>query len=148
LVFIARGDFFLSFSAIYRIENMKKLFLYIFLSLILSNTGFARTTGCTDGDCDNGFGTWTYTDKTTYVGEWYNGLKHGQGSVTWPNGYIYKGNFQNSKWHGQGTLTFPDGAAYVGEWSDGFMNGEGTFTLADGTVKKGTWKNGALVEPN
>ena len=92
---------------------------------ILCNTGFARTTGCTDGDCDNGVGTWTYTDKTTYVGEWNNGLKHGQG-----------------------TLTFPDGATYVGEWHDGFMNGQGTFTLADGTVKKGVWKNGELVEPN
>jgi len=49
---------------------MKKLFLYIFLGLILCNTGFARTTGCTDGDCEDGVGTWTYTDKTTYVGEW------------------------------------------------------------------------------
>ena len=104
---------------------MKKLFLYIFLSLILCNTGFARTTGCTDGDCEDGIGTWTYTDKTTYVGEWSVGKKHGQG-----------------------TLTFPDGATYVGEWRDGFMNGQGTFTLADGAVKKGIWKDGELVEPN
>jgi len=49
--------------------DMRKLFLYIFLGLILCNTGFARTTGCTEGDCNNGYGTWTYTDKTTYVGE-------------------------------------------------------------------------------
>jgi hypothetical protein len=142
------GGFFFSFSVIFRIADMKKLFLYIFLGLILCNTGFARTTGCTDGDCENGVGTWTYTDKTTYVGKWDNGLKHGQGTVTWPNGYIYVGEFQESKWHGQGTLTFPDGAAYVGEWRDGFMNGQGSLTLADGKVKKGIWKDGALVEPN
>ena len=131
-----------------RIENMRKLFLYIFLGLILCNTGFARTTGCVEGDCEDGVGTWTYTDKTTYVGEWNVGKKHGQGTVTWPNGYIYKGEFHNDIWHGQGTLTFPDGATYAGEWRDGFMNGQGTFTLADGTVKKGIWKDGELVEPN
>jgi len=131
-----------------RIMDMRKLFLYIFLGLILCNTGFARSTGCTEGDCDNGNGTWTYTDLTTYVGEWRNGKKHGQGTVTWPNGYIYVGEFQNSKWHGQGTLTFPDGATYLGEWRDGNMNGQGTFTLANGTVKKGIWKDGELVEPN
>ena len=67
-----------------RIENMRKLFLYIFLGLILCNTGFGRTTGCVAGDCEDGVGTWTYTDKTTYVGEWRVGKKHGQGSVTWP----------------------------------------------------------------
>ena len=103
---------------------------------------------CISGNCEDGFGTWTYTDKTTYVGEWSIGKKHGEGIVTWPNGYIYKGEFKESKWHGQGTLTFPDGTTYVGEWRDGFMNGQGTFTNADGTVKKGIWKNGALVEPN
>jgi len=42
---------------------MKKLFLYIFLGLILCNTGFARTTGCVEGDCEDGVGTWTYTTK-------------------------------------------------------------------------------------
>ena len=61
---------------------MKKLFLSILVSLILCNTGFTRSTGCTDGDCNNGYGTWTYTDLTTYVGEWSDGKKHGQGTVT------------------------------------------------------------------
>jgi len=146
--FYNEGRFFFGFSVICRIVDMKKLFLYIFLGLILCNTGFARTTGCVEGDCEDGVGTWTYTDKTTYVGEWNVGKKHGQGTVTWPNGYIYKGEFHNDIWHGQGTLTFPDGATYAGEWRDGFMNGQGTFTLADGTVKKGIWKDGELVEPN
>ena len=64
-----------------RIMDMKTLFLYVSLGLILCNTGFARSTGCTEGDCDNGNGTWTYTDLTTYVGEWRNGKKHGKGTV-------------------------------------------------------------------
>ena len=82
----------------------------------------ARSTGCKEGNCENGFGKWVYTDKTTYEGEWVQTQKHGQGTETWPNGYIYKGEFKNSAWSGQGKLTFPNGATYEGEWENGFMN--------------------------
>ncbi len=75
---------------------MKKLFLYILIGLIFSNTSFARKTGCTEGDCENGFGTWYYTDLTFYIGEWQGGIKQGQGTETWPNGYILNGEFKNS----------------------------------------------------
>ena len=44
---------------------MRKLFLFLFLTLIFWNNAFARKTGC-EGDCENGFGTWTYTDQTVY----------------------------------------------------------------------------------
>ena len=76
---------------------MKKLFLYIFLGLILCNTGFARTTGCTDGDCEDGVGTWTYTDKTTYVGEWGDGFMNGQGTFTLADGAIKKGIWKDGE---------------------------------------------------
>ena len=76
---------------------MKKLFLYIFLGLILCNTGFARTTGCTDGDCDNGVGTWTYTDKTTYVGEWRDGFMNGQGTFTLADETVKKGIWKDGE---------------------------------------------------
>ena len=49
---------------------MKNFFIFIVLSFFISSNSFAKKTGCTEGDCNNGFGTWTYTDKTTYVGEW------------------------------------------------------------------------------
>ena len=80
----------------------------------------ARKTGC-EGDCENGFGKWTYTDKTTYEGNWVDTKKNGQGLETWPNGYIYRGEFKNSKWSGQGVLTFPDGSIYEGEWANGCL---------------------------
>ena len=94
---------------------MKIFFLFTIYCLILSSTVFSRSTGCTEGNCENGSGTWTYTDLTTYVGEWRDGKKHGQGTVTWPNGYIYVGEFQDSNWHGKGTLTYPNGKTYVGK---------------------------------
>ena len=125
---------------------MKKILTYIFLSLIISNTSFAKKSGCTDGDCNNGFGTWTYTDKTTYVGQWKNGSKKGKGIETWPNGYIYEGEFSDSKWHGKGTLKFPDGSTYIGGWKNNKMHGAGVFTWSNGKVKKGTWNEGEYVK--
>ena len=76
---------------------MKKLFLSILVSLIFCNIGFTRSTGCTDGDCNNGYGTWTYTDLTTYVGEWRNGKKHGQGTFTLADGTVKKGIWKNAE---------------------------------------------------
>ncbi len=90
---------------------MKKLFLSILVSLILCNTGFTRSTGCTDGDCNNGYGTWTYTDLTTYVGEWSAGKKHG--------GTTYVGEWRNGFMNGQGTFTLTDGTVKKGIWKDG-----------------------------
>ena len=49
---------------------MKKLFISLILSLTLISTASARSTGCKEGNCENGFGKWVYTDKTTYEGEW------------------------------------------------------------------------------
>ena len=96
---------------------MKSLSIIIFLCLLISNSAYARKTGC-EGDCENGVGTWTYTDKTVYEGQWSNRLKHGQGIETWPNGYVYTGTFDNSEWHGQGILIFPDGSKYEGEFKN------------------------------
>ena len=76
---------------------MKKIFIYILFSFIISGTSFAKKSGCTDGDCNNGFGTWTYTDKTTYVGQWEYGSKKGKGTETSPNGYVYDGDFNDRR---------------------------------------------------
>ena len=126
---------------------MKNFLLFFFITILFSSSMHAKRTGC-DGECENGTGTWTYTDQTVYTGEWVNSKKQGKGIETWPNGYVYEGEFFNSQWHGEGNLTFPDGSKYIGEWFEDNMNGQGTLTLVDGTVLKGIWKNGALVEPN
>ena len=127
-------------------DTQIKFLLFILFSFLISSSALARSTGCKEGNCDNGYGKWVYTDKTTYEGEWVSTKKEGQGVETWPNGYIYKGEFKNSVWSGIGTLTFPDGSTYEGEWANGFMNGQGTFTWADGKQKTGIWKNGKLQE--
>ena len=65
---------------------MKKFLIFIFLISLINSSAFARSTGCKEGNCENGFGKWIYTDKTTYEGEWVATKKEGQGVETWPNG--------------------------------------------------------------
>ena len=76
---------------------MKKFLSLILLTFLISSSAFARSTGCKEGNCENGYGKWIYTDKTTYEGEWVGTKKNGKGIETWPNGYIYeKISFFNS----------------------------------------------------
>ena len=44
---------------------MKKYFISIILGLLIISSAFARSTGCKEGNCENGYGKWIYTDKTT-----------------------------------------------------------------------------------
>ena len=125
---------------------MKKYLITIILSFLITSIASARSTGCKEGNCENGFGKWVYTDKTTYEGDWVQTKKQGQGTETWPNGYVYKGEFQNSEWSGKGTLIFPDSSTYEGDWVNGFMNGKGIFTWSNGKQISGIWKNGKLQE--
>ena len=85
---------------------MKKILFSIVLSFLITSVALARSTGCKEGNCENGFGKWVYTDKTTYEGEWVGTKKNGQGVETWPNGYIYKGEFKNSEWSGVGAVSY------------------------------------------
>ena len=61
---------------------MKKSILVFVLSFLVYSSVFARSTGCKEGNCDNGYGKWVYTDKTTYEGEWVSTKKQGQGVET------------------------------------------------------------------
>ena len=49
---------------------MKKYLIYVSLSFLIASMSLARVTGCKEGNCENGYGKWIYTDKTTYEGYW------------------------------------------------------------------------------
>ena len=52
--------------------------------------------------------------REVYVGEWVNGLAHGQGTNTWAeSGNKYVGEWKNDEQNGQGTYTWADGEKYV-----------------------------------
>ena len=87
---------------------------------------------CSDGNCQNGEGTWIYANGDKYTGSFYAGKKEGEGIYTYSNGDKYVGDFEDGKQNGEGTYTYANGDIYVGEWNDGIKNGEGTYTFING----------------
>jgi hypothetical protein len=98
---------------------------------------------CPKGVFHNCFGTNTNAGEK-YVGEWKDGLAHGQGTYTFANGVKYVGEFKYGKYHGQGTHRQANGDKYVGEWKDGKPHGQGTHTFADGAKSVGEWKDNTI----
>jgi hypothetical protein len=141
---------------------MKHLILsLLFIISIFSASAFAQ---CTEGNCENGQGTYkysngdkykgqwknnrldgqgtlTYLDGSKYVGQWKNNQRHGQGTYIYPDRSKYIGQHKDGQRHGQGTYIYPDGSKYVGQFKDSHLNGHGTLTYLDGRKFVGHWKN-------
>ena len=141
---------------------MKHLILsLLFIISIFSASAFAQ---CTEGNCENGQGTYkysngakykgqwknnrldgqgtlTYLDGSKYVGQWKNNQRHGQGTYIYPDRSKYIGQHKDGRRHGQGTYIYPSGSKYVGQFKDSQLNGQGTFTYLDGRKFVGHWKN-------
>ncbi|MCS4468584.1 hypothetical protein JTS96_08825 [Clostridium botulinum] len=45
----------------------------------------------------HGFGTYTYTNGTKYVGCWKENMMHGEGVLLWASGEKYTGSWQNDE---------------------------------------------------
>ena len=78
-----------------------------------------KVRGCIKGDCENGQGTYTYTNGDKYVGEFKDGKRNGQGTYTYTNGDKYVGGFKDNFWHGQGTWIWANGNKQEAEYKDG-----------------------------
>lgn len=85
-----------------------------------------------------------FSNGDKYVGEYKEGIKHGQGTYTFSDGKEYVGEYQDGKAHGQAVFTFPDGGKYEGEYKDGEPHGQGTFTYPNGIKYVGEY-NEAMV---
>ena len=76
---------------------MKRVLFCILFYLLVTSIAQARSTGCKEGNCENGYGKWIYTDKTTYEGEWAKGFMNGKGTFTWADGSVKSGIWKNGK---------------------------------------------------
>jgi hypothetical protein len=80
--------------------------------------------GCIQGDCQNGRGTFIYKeDGSKYVGAFKSGKPHGQGVVEYTNGEKYSGNWADGHFEGQGTLSLLDGTKVTGIWKESIYMG-------------------------
>lgn len=87
-------------------------------------------TGCVEGDCANGSGTYVYSTGDKYIGEFKNGLREGTGTMMYENGEVYKGPYVADKRTGEGIYTFASGDVYRGEFRDGVRGGQGEYIWA------------------
>jgi len=73
---------------------MKKILGILVLGLLWCNTGFAE---CIKGDCNNGYGTYTYANGNKYVREFKDAKRNGLGTYTFANGTVDKGIWKINK---------------------------------------------------
>ena len=120
-----------------------------FIILIIILCGCNRK-GCIDGNCENGYGTFLYSNGGTAKGHWSNGELDGYGVMVFgkgdSEGDIYKGNFSNGLRNGKGCYYFSKiDATLIGEFKESKIEGHckvyfGKNSLWNGTFK-GNWKN-------
>lgn len=58
----------------------------------------------------------TYRNGDVYIGEFYNGRRHGYGVYHWANGDLWYGNYRGGYRDGYGMLVKPDRHVYYGKW--------------------------------
>ena len=97
-----------------------------------------QTTGCIDGDCKNGTGTYIVDNGSKYVGQFKDKNFNGQGTYTWPNGDKYVGQFKDDKFNGRGSYKNLNGYVWIGDFKDGNPVGTDWETIVGKEMP--TWK--------
>lgn len=103
------------------------------------------SSGCTEGDCNNGKGTYVWEDGSRYIGEWKEGLRSGKGVYIWASGDKYTGQFLNGDCNGDGVYLWANNAGYEGSWLNGKKHGAGKYTWPNGQVYEGEFKDDKIV---
>lgn len=114
----------------------------LLLDQAMSVANKGATTGCVQGECQNGQGAWRFDNGDVYVGMWSNGLKEGQGLYRYSQGAWYFGSWSNDLKQGYGVYHFASGARYDGGWLKGNRHGLGVEISSGGKTTQGQWVNG------
>ncbi len=84
----------------------------------------------------SGLGTMIWKNGQKFVGQWLNGLKHGQGLETYPENdeygrVSYKGHWEKHLMFGYGTMIWANGQNYTGLWMNSMPDGFGLLYFPD-----------------
>ena len=95
------------------------------------------TEGCIKGNCENGEGTYKWSDGDEYTGQWIDGeWKDGEGTFKWSNGTAYKGQWKNGMPNGKGTYTNINGVNFLGNWVNDKLEGKNHVQVTTVTLDK------------
>jgi len=128
---------------------MKKLLLTILFTLVLSGGAFSE--GCIEGDCDNGTGTYIFSDDARYSGQWKNMKQHGFGKAILASGSTYDGEWIEGVISGSGIYRWAPGTGggfkeYHGNFYNYKKHGEGILTYTNGEIYKVLFKDDNMIK--
>ncbi|MFN5135690.1 MAG: caspase family protein [Chitinophagaceae bacterium] len=105
------------------------------------------TTGCLNGDCENGYGMHYSQSNNRFFGFFKDGKRHKFGAYYWEDGTRWVGQFNEGLLTGYGTYFFITGEKYVGNFIDSKRNGWGiNYDPTTGQKKIGFWEDNILVK--
>lgn len=105
--------------------------------------GDVKDTG--DYETPHGRGKMTFSEGSTYEGDYVDGKMEGEGRLIFSSGLIYTGQVKNNAFNGQGEIIFEDGLIYTGEIKDNNPHGDGKMTYPNGRILTGKWHKNKIV---
>lgn len=103
---------------------------YDYKEKIVTNAEVISTNSNCEGDCQNGWGKYTY-ENGTYTGFWKNGKKSGFGFYVWNNKANYYGEWEDDKMIGFSQYTYPNGNQYFGNFLNSKFHGNGVVMIKE-----------------
>lgn len=103
------------------------------------------STGCINGDCQDGIGVYVWENGSRYEGEYQDGQRHGKGIYYYEKGGKYVGQFKYNRREGFGTYYYTTGNKFQGYWEAEVKHGEGRLYKNGKIVKEGTWQKGKFT---
>lgn len=73
------------------------------------------------------------------------GIRHGCGKCTWSDGTTFSGEWKDGNMDGTGVLHFSSTDTYIGSMRLNASHGVGMLLQADGSVSSGFWKDGKFL---
>ncbi len=104
---------------------------------------------CTYGDCENGYGRYTYPSGNTFDGYFMNGYRNGYGVYTLKEGdkvSTYEGVYFANQRHEVGKITMSDGSSFIGQFEFNKKSGYGIYIAKDKNAGAGLWEDDKYVE--
>lgn len=99
----------------------------------------SEPSGCTSGDCSNGYGTYVFPNGNKYMGDFRSGKPNGRGILFLANGSKYIGHWEDNWQQGEGKYIFSEGHEYFGQFRRSQFHGKGIMRYANGDVYDGNW---------
>lgn len=109
------------FSGEWAFGEMQEQEIYLFENASDNNSDNTIPTlrNCNQAYCEDGLGTFTYSDGSKYIGDFKEGEPEGYGTVHYANGNRYEGSWKNHTPHGEGVLFYANAEKLSAKWHYG-----------------------------